>query len=412
MLNFLFGSRKKKKTKGSKKRPPTRLIKMCKRYRIKCMRKIGRRRVYKSVSVLKKQLKNKLKKVKRTRRSYRSRRSYRFGVDNLEIQGKAATLNEREKKDGILSKMWKNKGKILGGAAVIGTGLLVNKARKNYNNVIEDNKGINSDKALFAAINKTTGGRVFKGANAGVVMRANFGRRSYRFGGIEDLEGLTPGQQNDIILRERQRKLEHYERQKPKFEKEINQLQNDPRNQGYFKQKGINYARNFVDKVGKAETLDDKEKNKIMLKTGALQGAIVGGSYLLYNKIKKPILDPINNKLITLETKFNNCKIVYKKPTKKYEKDPRDNIKERINNLEHAFNTKLNKFMFGENNSLPPSQYYNELSNDNLKNMGLSTAGWSTVIGGGKLLLIKREMKKINLRIKDLTEKLNEVCKK
>jgi len=68
MLGFLFGRRRKRtvKRKGSKK-PPSRLIKMCKRYRIKCTKKVGKRRVYKKVSVLKKQLKRKMGKVRRTR---------------------------------------------------------------------------------------------------------------------------------------------------------------------------------------------------------------------------------------------------------------------------------------------------------------------------------------------------------
>jgi hypothetical protein len=68
MLGFLFGRRRKRtvKRKGSKK-PPARLIKMCKRYRIKCTKKVGKRRVYKKVSVLKKQLKRKMGKVRRTR---------------------------------------------------------------------------------------------------------------------------------------------------------------------------------------------------------------------------------------------------------------------------------------------------------------------------------------------------------
>jgi len=89
MLGFLFGKKKRRnvrrstKRKGSRK-PPARLIKMCKRYRIKCTKKVGNRRVYKKVSVLKKQLKRKLKNRKVRNIKVRSIRHYnRFG----EFQG-------------------------------------------------------------------------------------------------------------------------------------------------------------------------------------------------------------------------------------------------------------------------------------------------------------------------------------
>ena len=81
MLSFLFGKKKKKHSvkKGKGRKPPARLIKLCKKYGIKVTRKVGRRRVYKKVSVIKKQLKKKMKGRKvHTRRSRRSRRS-RFG---------------------------------------------------------------------------------------------------------------------------------------------------------------------------------------------------------------------------------------------------------------------------------------------------------------------------------------------
>ena len=63
---FSFGRKKRsvKKKKGIKK-PPARLIKMCRRYRIKVTRKVGRKKVYKSVTVLKKLLKKKMKKMKK-----------------------------------------------------------------------------------------------------------------------------------------------------------------------------------------------------------------------------------------------------------------------------------------------------------------------------------------------------------
>ena len=87
---FSFGKKKRTsrstKKKGSRK-PPAALIRMCKKHGIKCTRKVGHKRVYKSVSVLKKQLRRKknLKKKKSVRRkSVRkvrrsTRRSFRFG---------------------------------------------------------------------------------------------------------------------------------------------------------------------------------------------------------------------------------------------------------------------------------------------------------------------------------------------
>jgi hypothetical protein len=75
MLSFLFGKKKKKrsKNKGSKK-PPASLIKRCKKYRIKITKKVGKRRIYKSVTVLKKQLKHKMRKVRKS-----VKRRTRFG---------------------------------------------------------------------------------------------------------------------------------------------------------------------------------------------------------------------------------------------------------------------------------------------------------------------------------------------
>jgi hypothetical protein len=86
---FSFGKKKRtlRSTKKSRK-PPAALIRMCKKHGIKCTRKVGRKRVYKSVSVLKKQLRRKknLKKKKKSksvkRKSVRrksARRSFRFG---------------------------------------------------------------------------------------------------------------------------------------------------------------------------------------------------------------------------------------------------------------------------------------------------------------------------------------------
>jgi len=79
---FSFGKKRRtvKKVK-SMKRPPARLLKMCKKYKIKCTRKVGRKRVYKSVTVLKRQLRKKMKhrKVRKVRKVRRVRRKFHFG---------------------------------------------------------------------------------------------------------------------------------------------------------------------------------------------------------------------------------------------------------------------------------------------------------------------------------------------
>lgn len=64
MLSFLFGKKKKKHSSKGRK-PPSALLRMCKKYSIKVTRKVGKKRIYKKVSVLKRQLKQKMKKNKR-----------------------------------------------------------------------------------------------------------------------------------------------------------------------------------------------------------------------------------------------------------------------------------------------------------------------------------------------------------
>ena len=82
---FLFGKKRRvSKKKKSVKRPPKRLLRLCKKYGIKTTIKRGKKRVYKKVSVLKKLIKMKRKKVvkkskrKSPRRKMTRRRMY-FG---------------------------------------------------------------------------------------------------------------------------------------------------------------------------------------------------------------------------------------------------------------------------------------------------------------------------------------------
>jgi len=81
MLGFLFGKKKKKHSvkKGKGRKPPARLIKLCKKYRIKVTKKVGKKRVYKSVTVLKKQLKRKIK-VRKVRKVHKRRSRFGFGT--------------------------------------------------------------------------------------------------------------------------------------------------------------------------------------------------------------------------------------------------------------------------------------------------------------------------------------------
>ena len=63
-----FGKKRRKtvrRKKSSAKKPPAKICKLCKLLKIKTTKKVGGRRVYKKISDLKKQIKRKLKKVKK-----------------------------------------------------------------------------------------------------------------------------------------------------------------------------------------------------------------------------------------------------------------------------------------------------------------------------------------------------------
>jgi len=95
LASLSFGKRRRKTSskKSHNKKPPAKLLKLCKKYRVKATKKVGSRRVYKKVSVLKRQclkkakaLKKKLmkmhKKSKKTTHRRRSRRrSSEMGED-------------------------------------------------------------------------------------------------------------------------------------------------------------------------------------------------------------------------------------------------------------------------------------------------------------------------------------------
>jgi len=78
---FHFGKKKRKSRSKKVRKPPAKLLKMCKRFKIKCTKKVGKRRVYKSASVLKKQLKQKMRKSRKVRKVRRvSRFGFSFGA--------------------------------------------------------------------------------------------------------------------------------------------------------------------------------------------------------------------------------------------------------------------------------------------------------------------------------------------
>ena len=62
---FLFGKKKRKTRKvRSVKRLPKAIIRKCRKLKIKVTKRVGSKKVYKKLSVLKKQIKMKLKKVR------------------------------------------------------------------------------------------------------------------------------------------------------------------------------------------------------------------------------------------------------------------------------------------------------------------------------------------------------------
>ena len=82
---FSFGKKKRRVSRSKvMKKPPARLLSICKRYKVKSTKKIGRRRVYKSIAVLKKlclkQSMALLKKIKKSKKAPRRRRSSSFGL--------------------------------------------------------------------------------------------------------------------------------------------------------------------------------------------------------------------------------------------------------------------------------------------------------------------------------------------
>lgn len=102
-FSFGFGKKKRRTVRSTKKKgikgkkPSAALLRACKRYRIKCTKKVGKRKVYRSVSLLKKLLRRKQKKSKQ-RKSLRSRRKvyrrrFRFGSVSTNAASTSAATN-------------------------------------------------------------------------------------------------------------------------------------------------------------------------------------------------------------------------------------------------------------------------------------------------------------------------------
>jgi len=79
---FEFGKKRRHRSrtkKSSVRKPPASLLKLCKKHHIKTTKKVGNRRVYKKIGVLKKQLRRKMSKRRKMRKVHRRRRVARFG---------------------------------------------------------------------------------------------------------------------------------------------------------------------------------------------------------------------------------------------------------------------------------------------------------------------------------------------
>ena len=54
LFGLSFGKKRRSKSRSVSKKPPTKLLKLCKKYHVKASKKVGKKRIYKPVKVLKK----------------------------------------------------------------------------------------------------------------------------------------------------------------------------------------------------------------------------------------------------------------------------------------------------------------------------------------------------------------------
>ena len=74
----IFGFGKKRSKKGSKKgskKPNARIVRMARKYKVKITKKVGKRRVYKSISLIRRQIKKKMRKNRKSNKSSKSGKS-------------------------------------------------------------------------------------------------------------------------------------------------------------------------------------------------------------------------------------------------------------------------------------------------------------------------------------------------
>jgi hypothetical protein len=77
MVFFSFGKKRKSTRRKSVKKPPAAILKRCRKLKIKTTKKVGSRRVYRSLSLLRKLIKKKSKKIKKAKKSKRSKKAKR-----------------------------------------------------------------------------------------------------------------------------------------------------------------------------------------------------------------------------------------------------------------------------------------------------------------------------------------------
>jgi hypothetical protein len=119
---FSFGKKRKTRKKVRKvgKKPPTNILKACKRHGIKCTRKVGKRRVYKSVTLLKRLLRKKMHKKRKNTQKRKKGKKYvkRRRVSRRFRFGEAAPFTQPDKY-GYNQKVQQNQGVLSQSSQVI-----------------------------------------------------------------------------------------------------------------------------------------------------------------------------------------------------------------------------------------------------------------------------------------------------
>jgi hypothetical protein len=169
---FGFGKKRKSKNKRTNKKPPAKLLRLCKKLKIKVTIKRGRKRVYKKVTLLKKLCKRKMK-LKKSRKVRKQRKS-RFGAwynpmtwDMFESNTDKLIKIMKTKRDAARDQMLDDLAGKMNNSAF-------SKLLNDYKNVF--NKGKQYNDPRFMTISK------FYSPNYNKNKNVNFGRRRQRFG--------------------------------------------------------------------------------------------------------------------------------------------------------------------------------------------------------------------------------------